>query len=102
MYPDPRTIERENPFQSGKTVNYDAENVVNMFLQKSFFPNVLNNNFIDDNKDVVKVEDSNSTVSPTSTTDTPSSSNFDPPNATSSPRSRSNSRAAIAELKNHS
>ena len=33
MYPDQRTIERENPFQSGKTVNYDAENVVNMFLQ---------------------------------------------------------------------
>eukprot|EP00090_Calanus_glacialis_P027954 TRINITY_DN4457_c0_g1_i1.p1 TRINITY_DN4457_c0_g1~~TRINITY_DN4457_c0_g1_i1.p1 ORF type:complete len:1674 (-),score=340.16 TRINITY_DN4457_c0_g1_i1:2371-7392(-) len=94
MYPDPRTIERENPFQSGKTVNYDAENVVNMFLQKSFFPNVLNNNFIEDNKDIVKVEDSNSTVSPTSTT-----SNCDPPNATSSPRSRSNSRAAIAELK---
>ena len=101
MYPDQRTIERENPFQSGKTVNYDAENVVNMFLQKSFFPNVLNNNFIDDNnKDIGKVEDCNSTtVSPASTTDTPSSANFEPPNATSSPRNRSNSRAAIAELK---
>jgi len=99
LYPDPRTIERENPFQSGKTVNYEAENVVNMFLQKSFFPNVLNNNFIEDNKDIEKVDDSNSTVSPSSATDTPGSTNFEPPYATSSPRSRSNSRAAIAELK---
>ena len=72
-----------------------AEDVVQMFLQKSFFPNSINNN--SDKPPIGRIEDYSSTTSPsTSTLSPPSSSQSE------SAQQRASSRAAIAEVSNQS
>ena len=72
-----------------------AEDVVQMFLQKSFFPNSINNN--SDKPPIGRIEDYSSTTSPsTSTLSPPSSSQSE------SAQQRASSRAAIAEVSNPS
>ena len=71
-----------------------AEDVVQMFLQKSFFPNSINNN--SDKPPIGRIEDYSSTTSPsTSTLSPPSSSQSE------SAQQRASSRAAIAEVSNY-
>ena len=91
IYQEPaRNIEKENPFQV-RNSSYDAaDNVVNLFLQKSFFSSVANNNNVSlpASRPAKPTNSTNSTVSPVSDqTQTPvSSPTFD-------------TRAAIAQLK---
>ena len=81
--------DQTNPFQPGLATR-QAEDVVQMFLQKSFFPNAVNNNGTD--KGIGRIEDYSSTISPTSPLSPPQESEVSSP-------PRSSSRAAIAELK---
>ena len=98
--PEPRIIEtRDNPVlqQVNNNPAYDANNVVNLFLQKSFFPNVTNNNDFSGDAPVVNgvkpSYNSNSTVSPVSDSQT------EPSSATPVSSPGYNTRAAIAQLK---
>ena len=83
IYPEPtRNIEKENPFL--RNSSYDAaDNVVNLFLQKSFFSSVANNNNVSSSG---PANSTNSTVSPVSDQTPVSSPAF-------------NTRSAIAQLK---
>ena len=99
--PDPRiTAEaRDNTVlqQVNNNSTYDANNVVNLFLQKSFFPNVTNNNDFPGDAPVVNgvkpSYNSNSTVSPVSDSQT------EPSSATPVSSPGYSTRAAIAQLK---
>ena len=70
-----------------------AEDVVQMFLQKSFFPNSTNNN--SDKAGIGRIEDYSSTTSPSTATLSPPSSS-----QSESAQQRASSRAAIAEVSN--
>ena len=72
-----------------------AEDVVQMFLQKSFFPNSINNN--SDKPPIGRIEDYSSTTSPSTSTLSP------PPSSSQSEsaQQRASSRAAIAEVSNY-
>ena len=98
--PEPRITEtRDNPVlqQVNNNAAYDANNVVNLFLQKSFFPNVTNNNDFPGDAPVVNgvkpSYNSNSTVSPVS------DSQAEPSSATPVSSPGYNTRVAIAQLK---
>ena len=102
-YQEPRYSERENPFLPKTNANYNPNDVVNLFLQKSFFSNVTNNNnnFGDNNRSGVGSNGvkpsyySNSTVSPVSDT----TSNTEQSSSTITSPGYTSTRAAIAQLK---